>query len=512
MPLLSMARVCARLAFFTAALIIGCNTLVYEARAAEPAASSQSSRPRASAVASPRDTSGRTAVSAAEAQPAARRLPTVSTAATPTYQVATRVRSDLLVAPCDPDDPLSVQGELAVDNLVREVLAQNRSLAALQAAWRAAAQKYPQVVSLADPTFMSLMAPGSFNDPNFQSSFMVGASQQLPWPGKRQWRGQIARAETSVASAEAGDLAVQLAAATRTAFYDYYLARRQLELVNDNSRRLQDFRDVARAKYEANEVTQQDILQADVELIELARQQVELQRGANVTIARINTLLHRLPNSALPPPPRSVATPQFLPEPELLYQLAIGRRPDLAAVAARLRAEQSQLQLAYKEFLPDFDVGGRYDQFWDRANQRGQINVNMNVPVYQGKREAAAREAMWRINQRRAEYEQQIDTIRNDVQAAYERVNESRQVFELYDRRILPAIDQNIKAARAGYEASRLAFLSLIEAQRQLIDGQMKWVEALAAYHRRVAELEQALACPVPFESPVKVEEVPAPQ
>ena len=311
-----------------------------------------------------------------------------------------------------------------------------------------------------------------------------------------------------MASFEAGDLAVRLAASTRSAFFDYYLLRRQQELVTENTRRLAEFRDVARAKYESNAVTQQDVLQADVELAELARQQVELERSANVTTARINTLLHRLPNAPLPPPPRHVGAPQLLPEPEFLYQMAIGRRPDLAAVGARLRAEQAQVRLAYKEFLPDFDVGGRYDQFWDRANQRGQVGINMNVPLYQERRQAAAREAMWRVSQRRAEYEQQVDTIRNDVQAAYERVNESRQVFALYDTRILPTIDQNIKAARAGYETGRVAFLSLIEAQRQLIDGQMKWVEALADYHRRLAELEQALAGPVPFE--FTAEEVPA--
>ncbi len=516
MPLSSPAGVCAQLAVIAAALTLGCLTIQSQATADEPALPGLRFTPSSGrSVAAPNRPAVLQPGSSAplsDSQPiTAQRLPVVSpveASVPPAHLVTRRERHYTMMTPGEIDDPLSYQGELSVDSLVREVLTRNRSLAALQAAWRAAAQRYPQVVSLADPAFMSLMAPGSFNDQNFQSSFMVGATQQLPWPGKRQLRGQVAQAETSAASFEAGDLAVRLEATTRTAFFDYFLALRQLELVSDNTHRLQEFRDVARAKYEANEVTQQDVLQADVELAELARQQVELHRSANITVARINTLLHRLPNVALPPPPHKVGSPQLLPEPELLYQMAIGRRPDLAAIGARVRAEQSQVQLAYKEFLPDFDVGGRYDQFWDRVNQRGQVGVNMNVPLYQQRRQAAAREAMWRVSQRRAEFEQQVDTIRNDVQAAYERVNESRQVFALYDTRILPTIDQNIKAARAGYEAGRVAFLSLIEAQRQLIDGQMKWIEALADYHRRLAELEQALAGPVPFEP--AVEEVPA--
>jgi outer membrane protein, heavy metal efflux system len=402
------------------------------------------------------------------------------------------------------DDPFAGQSELNLDQLVAEVLARNRSLAALQAAWRAAAEKYPQAISLADPTFMSLMAPGSFNDPNFQSSFMVGASQQLPWAGKRRLRGDVARAETNAASMDANDLAVRIAATTRATFFDYYLARRQLDLLRENERRLREFRDVARAKYEAKSANQQDMLQADVELAELTRQRIEFERDANVTVARINTLLHRLPNVPLPPPPREIAKPISLPEAPMLYQVALSRRPDLAAIGARLRAEQAQFELARREFYPDFEVGGRYDQFWDRVNQRGQIGINMNVPLYQDRRYAAMREANWKICQRRAEFDQQVDSIRNDVQAAFEQVNASREIFALYDDRVLPTIDQNIKAARTAYETGQVAFLSLIEAQRQLIDAQMKRAEALADYHRKLAELEQAIAGPVP------IEEVPA--
>jgi outer membrane protein TolC len=66
---------------------------------------------------------------------------------------------------------------------------------------------------------------------------------------------------------------------------------------------------------------------------------------------------------------------------------------------------------------------------------------------------------------------------------------------------------QNVEAARAGYEANNLGFLSLVEAQRQLIDAQMKEVEALADYHRRMAELQQATGGRLPL---LPTEEVPS--
>jgi outer membrane protein TolC len=193
----------------------------------------------------------------------------------------------------------------------------------------------------------------------------------------------------------------------------------------------------------------------------------------------------------------------------LLHQFAIGQRPDLAAIGARVRAEQVAVQLANKEYMPDFEAGGRYDQFWDRVNQRGQLGINMNVPLYQQRRDAAVREANFRWSQRRAEYDQAVDDVRNEVQGAYARTEASRQVLELYNGRIVQAAQQNVEAARAGYEANNLGFLSLVEAQRQLIDVQMKQLDALADYHRRLAELQQALGGPMP-QLP-KMEEVPLP-
>ena len=405
------------------------------------------------------------------------------------------------------DDPFAGQAELSADALVAVVLSRNRSLAAMQAAWQSTAARYPQAVALDDPELMSLMAPGSFGDPNFQSSFMVGASQKLPWPGKRGLRGAAARADTAVAYMDAGELAVRLAATTRATFIEYYRARRQLELVDENLAQLRQLRGLAQNKYEARSATQQDMLQADVDLAELARRRIELAQAERVAVAKINTLAHRLPDMPLPPPPKAIEQPLPLPEAQLLWQTALQQRPDLAAAAARVRAEQVAVQIARKEYMPDFDVGGRYDQFWDRVNQRGQLGVNMNVPLYQKRRDAAVQEACFRLSQRRAEYDQTVDDIRNDVQAAYEQTEASRQVVDLYERQVVPAAQQNVAAARAGYEANNLGFLSLVEAQRQLIDAQMKRIDALADYHRRMAELQQATGGPVPRNP---TEEIPA--
>src|SRR5438876_894145 len=61
----------------------------------------------------------------------------------------------------DDDDPFAGRLELGVNQLVAEVLKRNPSIPAMVATWQAAAERYPQVISLDDPMFGFMVAPGS---------------------------------------------------------------------------------------------------------------------------------------------------------------------------------------------------------------------------------------------------------------------------------------------------------------------------------------------------------------
>ncbi|MHB8969523.1 MAG: hypothetical protein ACYC3X_00540 [Pirellulaceae bacterium] len=80
----------------------------------------------------------------------------------------------------DLSDPLSGQVELSVDQLVAEVQARNPSLQAAAAAWRAAVERYPQMVSLDDPMFTYNVSPQGIGMDD-GGGWMVQASQEVPW-------------------------------------------------------------------------------------------------------------------------------------------------------------------------------------------------------------------------------------------------------------------------------------------------------------------------------------------
>jgi outer membrane protein TolC len=112
--------------------------------------------------------------------------------------------------------------------------------------------------------------------------------------------------------------------------------------------------------------------------------------------------------------------------------------------------------------------------------------------VYRQKLQAAVCEAQFRLNQRRAEFEQRSLEIQYEVIAAFQQVEESRRAVELYSRRLLPAAEQNVAAARANYESNKSTFTALAQAQRQLVTIHERQLEAIVGYHRRLAELERA--------------------
>ena len=182
---------------------------------------------------------------------------------------------------------------LTVDSLSEQVLARNPTLTQMVAAADIAAARYPQVTSLEDPVFGAGGAPaaiGQLGDGN--RGYRLDLSQRFPWPGKLELRGDSANAETVAAGRDVDDTKLRLVESARTAFYDYYLVGRALEVNAESLKLLKEFRDNAETRYANGLVPQQDILQADVETGRERERQLTLERTRVVAVARINTLMH----------------------------------------------------------------------------------------------------------------------------------------------------------------------------------------------------------------------------
>jgi outer membrane protein TolC len=394
-----------------------------------------------------------------------------------------------------PGAPLEDLSELTAQALLEQVLARNPTLPQMVAAWQAASARVPQVTSLEDPFFGATLAPASLGSSEVDVGYRLELSQKLPWPGKLGLRGANASAEANAAGNEVEDTRLQLIEAARMAFYDYFLVYRALEVNEEGLKLLETIHKAAEARFKPGLADAQEVFQVDVEIGRKRERGLLLDRLRRVAVARLNTLMHLDPELPLPPPPKEVQVANGLPEAATLRAAALARRPDLAAVRNRIAAEEAALGLANREYYPDFDVMAAYDTIMGNGPTHDlapQVAVRVNLPVRTTRRHAAVKEAQSRLGQRQAELARLTDQANYEVQQAYAQVREAECVVRLYERDILPAARNNVRAAQAAYVPGKIPLIALIEAQRNFVALQDRHYEAIADYFRRLATLERA--------------------
>ena len=407
---------------------------------------------------------------------------------------------DASPSPADPSPappaPFADSSPLTADALVAQVLARNPSLAQMAAAAEAAAARYPQAVSLEDPMLGATGSPRVF-DHTDDGGYRVELSQKYPWPGKLRLRGENAAAEARAAGQDVEDVRLQLAQTAREAFADYYLAGRGLAVNKEALDLLAGIQSNQESLFKTGKVPEPDLLQTRVEIGRQRERQLTLERMLQVARARINTLLHLPPDAPLPPPPEQVPAGGPLPDEGALRAQALAQRPDLKALAERIAAEQASLGLAHKDYYPDFEVMAAYDDFWGERPLRPQLAVRMNLPVRLAKRDAAVQEAEAKIAERIAELNRLTDDVNLAVDQAYQETAESDKTVRLYEQTILSDAELNVKSAQTSYKTGQIPAVTLLDAERTLIDLRDRHYEALADAFRRRAALERAVGGPL---------------
>jgi len=336
------------------------------------------------------------------------------------------------------------------------------------------------------------MAPQTIGNQQNGFSQSTEISQKIPWPGKLRLRGEAAGFEADAANENIAALRLVLSSTAKSLFADWYYIHQAIEINRINQTLLAEFRDIAVTRYSTGLASKQDALRADVEIALLEHQAIVLERERRTILARLNTLLNRLPDESIPPPSKLLEI-SSLPDAKSLHDNALQSRPELKELAARIQASKTQTELAKKEFYPDLNLSAGYNSFWDRSEQRFILGVGINLPLDQSKRHAAETEARARMKQAEWNSIDQMAKIREEVQIAYERTDESIHVFQLYQNKLLPLADETLEAATADYQAGRGDFLTLISSEKNRMQTQLQTEQALADTHRYLAELERAV-------------------
>ncbi|QRK11489.1 TolC family protein [Archangium violaceum] len=392
------------------------------------------------------------------------------------------------------DEPFTGARVLERAELVRQVLERNPGLEAARAAWRAAQARPELSTALEDPMLRYEMAPLSLFSRETSFGQSIELSQRLPFPGKRALAGEVARAEAEAMRGDFEAARLRLALMASMLYDDLYVVHRGLVVNAHHEEVLREMRRAAEAQYVAGRASQQDPLQAEVELGMLERERLMLESQREVLQAQLNGLLHRAPHLPLPPPPETLAVSTESPPPvESLAEEALKQRPELASQRARVGGGDASVKLARRESFPDVMVMGSYSTMWMETPHRFMAGVALELPLFQGKRRAMVDEARGMLQRMKSEEEQLADDIRVEVAQARARLVEARKAVALYRDRVVPAANDQVAAARAGFESGRNGFQVLLDAEKNQRGVELRFEEALADVQRRQAELQRAL-------------------
>jgi cobalt-zinc-cadmium efflux system outer membrane protein len=389
--------------------------------------------------------------------------------------------------------------DAAADALVAEALRKTPEIAAARAVVEAAQRRIEPARTLPDPSAsINYQNDGrSISLGNAEGSFAgLMLSQPLPWPGKLSLAGRAAESEArEVEAGTLGRTGLTIEARVRNAWYDLALARAIDRLIEERRETARQIEATTRDRYTAGLAVQQDVLRAQVELARIDESKAA-QRAVIVTrLAELNRLVGRQQDAPLETP---ADLPAIAPIPPTLNVIGTAQSRSPEATAARQGIETGRLrvQIAKKNFLPDFVVsGGSMYRGSFEMGPMWQAGVGVSLPVWVNRRQQnQLAEAEARVDEQTA----QTDVIGRELELrTRERIAQletANDVVTLYSEKIVPLDQLSYESALASYQAGKVPFVTILDAVNALYADRANYLGRLAeAAKWRVAIDEASL-------------------
>ncbi|MDQ6963220.1 MAG: TolC family protein [Mariprofundaceae bacterium] len=385
------------------------------------------------------------------------------------------------------------------------VLKQNPSLFAAEKHMQALAMIPPQVGTLADPTisFKALNLPVNSFSPTQENmtQMQLAISQKLPYPGKLNLKKAIAKDTAKVAISNRDELRLVLLRNVRIHWWNIAYLDKALFIVRNNQHLLRNLVRISEAKYKTGAGLQQDVLLAQLELSKILEQAFKLTSERRVQVAQLNALLNRDTDTSIqlasPLPDMSRAVSQV----ERLKKWAKKFHPKLQSLGHQIDAADKRIDLANKDYYPDFKVSAAYGfrQGTNPANNQtrsdmASVMLSMNLPIFTDSKQDKA------LDQRHAEQAQlefkwknTLNQINADIDSAVSELHTSQKQMQLFKLGIIPQSRQTTASMLAGYQVNKVDFLNLVRAQLIEFNHDIQYWKHYTKAGQAYAKLAQAV-------------------
>jgi len=391
-----------------------------------------------------------------------------------------------------------------LSQLVKEAEQNNPQILAARRGWQAATQVPSQVATLPDPEVtiqhMSAGTPLPFDGFNtVEMTFLgFGVSQSIPYPGKLRLRGEIARRKADTFRQQADAVRRAVIQQVKTAYFRLGYVQSTLSILDQDEQLLDQVEKIAEARYRVGQGNQQDVLKAQLEKTKLLRDTTQYHQQMESLQAQLKQLLNRPQDSAGIATEKLTETPLPYSSDDLLAAVRAGN-PEVGAQHEMVQDQSLQVELARKDFYPDFNVQYMYEHTGTGFPERYSLSFGVKIPIYRSRRQRPElAQAAEQLNSARRAYEAQVQQTYFEVRDQYLVADSDSKVLRIYREGLIPQATATFHAGLAAYQSAQQDFQTLLDSFLDVFNLDVEYWRTLAEHETALARLEQLTGIQIP--------------
>lgn len=395
--------------------------------------------------------------------------------------------------------------DLQLQELIGEAIRNNAEIRAAGNERLAAQHRVLPAGALDDP----MLEAGVINAPLRSQTFrredmtmkMLGLSQKMPFPGKLELRQEVAAKDSESVAHAYQETVNRVIRDLKTAYFELAFVAESARLVETNKQALEQFLKISESRYSVGQGNQADVLKAQTQLSKMNDELIKLDRERRTMTAELTRVLGRRFDAAAPVPTalrRQDAPPRF----ESLMEVALRQRPQLLALKSLIDRSAKSIELARKDYYPDFEVKfsyGQRDNALDgmRRDDLVGLTVAFNLPVRrETKRDPRVAEAIAMRDQAIDLHQAQSNELASKLRQQLATAEQSLASAQLYETGILPQARLAVESSIAAYRVNRVDFLTLLDNQMTVLNFELSHAAALSGYNKALAEIDLLIGKP----------------
>src|SRR6185312_7801772 len=381
-----------------------------------------------------------------------------------------------------------------LSDLLAEANASNSQIAAADDSWRAAEAVPRQVSALPDPTFtyqqFSVGSPKPFAGyTNSDFAYVaIGASQELPYPGKLRLRGEAAQRAADVKGAELDSTRASIADTVKSDYLKLAYLQMTLGILQENEGVLEQVIHNATAHYEVGQGSQVDVLQAQVERTKVLRE-ITLHREQTAEVeAQLKGTLNRAQDSPDIVTEPLTETPLQMTSAALL-QLVRTHNPEVRVDASSVRQGNAALNSAKREGKPDFSIAYMYQNTDRKYRDYYMFTLSVRLPR-RGRTRAEIAEAADKLAQAQSTLDAHLQQQLAEVKQEYVTASNDTELLKEYREGLIPQSDAAYRSTLNAYASNREDLVDVLRAITNVLELKLDYAQTLADHETALAHLE----------------------